>query len=113
MDGDNKINCEICNTKRTCHKRQIFKSLPNILVIALKRFEFDYDSMIRIKLNSYFKFPFELNMKELSFEFSLTYEDVFILNNNKYIFAIWFESSENKNIWKLGKPFLKKYLLRL
>ena len=48
--------------------------------------------------------------KELSFEFSLTYEDVFILNNNKYIFAIWFESSENKNIWKLGKPFLKKYL---
>ena len=48
--------------------------------------------------------------KELSFEFSLTYEDVFILNNNKYIFAIWFESSENKNIWKLGKPFIKKYL---
>ena len=68
MDGDNKINCEICNTKRTCHKRQIFKSLPNILVIALKRFEFDYDSMIRIKLNSYFKFPFELNMKEYLIE---------------------------------------------
>ena len=68
MDGDNKINCEICNTKRTCHKRQIFKSLPNILVIALKRFEFDYDSMVRIKLNSYFKFPFELNMKKYLIE---------------------------------------------
>ena len=68
MDGDNKINCEICNMKRTCHKRQILKSLPNILVIALKRFEFDYDSMVRIKLNSYFKFPFELNMKEYLIE---------------------------------------------
>ena len=68
MDGDNKINCEICNIKRTCHKRQIFKSLPNILVIALKRFEFDYDTMEKIKLNSYLKFPFELDMKEYLFE---------------------------------------------
>ena len=38
MDGDNKINCEQCKIKRTCHKHLIFKSLPNILVIALKRF---------------------------------------------------------------------------
>ena len=68
MDGDNKINCEKCNTKRTCHKRQIFKSLPNILVIALKRFEFDYDMMVKIKLNSYFEFPFELDMKEYLIE---------------------------------------------
>ena len=80
MDGDNKINCEICNIKRTCHKRQILKSLPNILFIALKRFEFDYDSMIRIKLNNYFQFPFELNMKnylieennEINTEYELT-----------------------------------------
>ena len=64
MDGDNKINCEICNTKRTCHKRQIFKSLPNILVIALKRFEFDYDTMYKIKVNDYFEFPFELDMND-------------------------------------------------
>ena len=68
MDGDNKINCEICNIKRTCHKRQMFKSLPNILVIALKRFEFDYDTMERIKLNSYFNFPFELDMKDYLIE---------------------------------------------
>ena len=68
MDGDNKINCEICNTKRVCHKRQMFKSLPNILVIALKRFEFDYDTMERIKLNSYFNFPFELDMKDYLIE---------------------------------------------
>ena len=68
MEGDNKINCEICNIKRTCHKRQIFKSLPNILVIALKRFEFDYDTMEKIKLNSYLKFPFELDMKDYLIE---------------------------------------------
>ena len=64
MDGDNKINCEQCKIKRTCHKHLIFKSLPNILVIALKRFEFDYNTMLKYKLNKYFEFPFKLDMKE-------------------------------------------------
>ena len=68
MDGENKINCEGCNMKRTCHKRQIFKSLPNILVINLKRFEFDYNTMLKSKLNNYFEFPFELDMKEYLIE---------------------------------------------
>jgi hypothetical protein len=68
MDGENKINCEECNIKRTCHKRQIFKSLPNILVVNLKRFEFDYNTMLKYKLNNYFEFPFELDMKEYLIE---------------------------------------------
>ena len=68
MDGENKINCEECHVKRTCHKRQIFKSLPNILVINLKRFEFDYNTMLKSKLNNYFEFPFELDMKEYLIE---------------------------------------------
>ena len=64
MDGDNKINCEICKIKRNCHKHLIFKSLPNIFVIILKRFEFDYNTMLKYKLNKYFEFPFKLDMKE-------------------------------------------------
>jgi ubiquitin C-terminal hydrolase len=68
MDGDNKINCEVCKIKRTCHKHLIFKSLPNILVIALKRFEFDYNTMLKYKLNKYFEFPFELDMKDYLIE---------------------------------------------
>ena len=68
MDGENKINCEGCNMKRVCHKRQIFKSLPNILVVNLKRFEFDYNTMLKSKLNNYFEFPFELDLKEYLIE---------------------------------------------
>ena len=68
MDGDNKINCEECKTKVACNKRQIFKNFPNILVIALKRFEFDYDNMIKYKLNDYFEFPMTLNMKNYLIE---------------------------------------------
>ena len=64
MDGDNKINCEICKIKRNCHKHLIFKSLPNIFVIILKRFEFDYNTMLKYKLNKYFEFPFKLDMKD-------------------------------------------------
>ena len=68
MDGDNKINCEQCKIKRTCHKHLIFKSLPNILVIALKRFEFDYNTMQKYKLNKYFEFPYKLDMKDYLIE---------------------------------------------
>jgi len=68
MDGDNKINCEQCNIKRTCHKHLFLKSLPNNLVISLKRFEFDYDIMSKYKLNKYFEFPHELDMKDYLIE---------------------------------------------
>ena len=68
MDGDNKINCEQCKIKRICHKHLIFKSLPNILVIALKRFEFDYNTMLKYKLNKYFEFPHKLDMKDYLIE---------------------------------------------
>ena len=47
--------------------------------------------------------------KIFSSKFILSYKDVFISDNIKYIFLVWFDLSDNK-IWKLGKPFLKKYL---
>ena len=68
MDGDNKINCEQCNEKRTCHKHLLLKTLPNILVISLKRFEFDYNTMMKYKLNKYFEFPLKLDMKDFLIE---------------------------------------------
>ena len=64
MTGDNKINCEECNTKRVCHKQLKIKNLPNILFISLKRFDYDYRIMKKFKLNNYFEFPFKLDMSE-------------------------------------------------
>ena len=64
MAGDNKINCEECCSKRVCHKQLKIKNLPNILVISLKRFDYDYRTMTKFKLNSYFEFPFKLDMSE-------------------------------------------------
>jgi len=57
LDGDNAYFCEICQKKVRTQKRLCVKSLPNILTITIKRFEFDYDEMRKIKINSYLKFP--------------------------------------------------------
>jgi hypothetical protein len=52
-------------------------------------------------------------LKDIKYEFILTYEDLFIKENNEYIFGIVFdENIDNKYAtWILGKPFMKKYSL--
>ena len=52
-------------------------------------------------------------LKDISLEFILTYEDLFIKENNEYIFGIVFdENVDNKDAtWILGKTFMKKYSL--
>ena len=85
MAGDNKINCEQCNTKRICHKKLKIKALPNILVISLKRFDYDYRTMTKFKLNSFFEFPFELDMSE------------YLMNSNNNTEIENLESSINEN----------------
>ncbi len=42
LDGDNKYMCEKCMYKVKAHKQISISSLPDILIISLKRFEFDY-----------------------------------------------------------------------
>lgn len=44
--------------KRTC-----LKTLPNNLIIHLKRFTYDFNTFASVKINSRFEFPHELNMK--------------------------------------------------
>jgi hypothetical protein len=37
--------------------------------MTLKRFDYDMDTMQRVKLNDYFEFPMELNMSEYTQEY--------------------------------------------
>ncbi|CAD8169747.1 unnamed protein product [Paramecium pentaurelia] len=62
LDGENKYLCEEVQRKIDVQKRQYFKKLPNTFIFHLKRFEFDYNTMLRIKINDYFEFPQEINM---------------------------------------------------
>jgi len=51
LDGNNQYLCEKCKKKCDAHKGLHFKSFPYILTLHLKRFDFDYQTMHRIKLN--------------------------------------------------------------
>ena len=52
-------------------------------------------------------------LKDIDYDFVLTYKDLFIEENNEYIFSIVFDNklATKETSWILGKPFLKKYEL--
>eukprot|EP01018_Ginkgo_biloba_P002353 Gb_35991 [translate_table: standard] len=68
LEGENAYYCEKCNQKVDALKRVCVKSLPHTLVIHLKRFDFDYETMQRLKLKDRFEFPVHLDMKPFTVE---------------------------------------------
>lgn len=66
LEGDNAYYCEKCEKKINTLKRQCIKRMPNVLFLVLKRFEFDFDTMQKVKVNDYCEFPFELDMSPYS-----------------------------------------------
>lgn len=62
LEGDNAYLCAKCDRKVDTLKRTCVKVLPRNLIMTLKRFEFDFDRMVRVKLNDYCEFPLELDM---------------------------------------------------
>jgi ubiquitin carboxyl-terminal hydrolase 47 len=62
LDGNNQYFCEKCNKKCDAHKGLKFKKFPYVLTLHLKRFDFDYQTLHRIKLNDKVTFPQQLNL---------------------------------------------------
>jgi hypothetical protein len=62
LDGDNKYKCDdgeyVEAVKRCC-----VHSLPPVLILHLKRFEFDFDLMRKFKINDHCDFPALIDMK--------------------------------------------------
>ncbi|CAB4054352.1 USP9_24 [Lepeophtheirus salmonis] len=63
LDGNNAYHCASCDKKVDTMKRLCIKKLPPILVIQLKRFDYDYERECAIKFNDYFEFPRVLDME--------------------------------------------------
>ena len=55
--------CEACSVRINANRRCFINNLPPVLLIQLKRFEFDLQTMRNTKLNDEFSFPIELNME--------------------------------------------------
>jgi hypothetical protein len=74
MSGDNAIKCECCNKKVDATRRTVISKLPSTLIIALKRFELNYQTFQPVKVNDRLDFPMDLDMKPYTVE-ALTSED--------------------------------------
>lgn len=68
LDGSNQYFCSKCNEKRDSVKRCCIKDLPETLICHLKRFEFDLESLRKVKVNDRFEYPLELNLQEYTVE---------------------------------------------
>ncbi len=61
--------CAMCRRRQVdAIKRQCFAELPPHLILHLKRFEFDLDTLRKRKVNDYCAIPLTLNLKSLSKE---------------------------------------------
>lgn len=63
LEGDNAYYCDKCEKKVNTLKRICIKRLPRMLILVLKRFKFDLETMQKIKVNDYCEFPHFLNME--------------------------------------------------
>lgn len=52
------MSLQVVTVKRLC-----LNKLPPVLVIQLKRFEYDFEKVCAIKFNDYFEFPRELDVE--------------------------------------------------
>ncbi|XP_076039758.1 ubiquitin carboxyl-terminal hydrolase 47-like isoform X2 [Oratosquilla oratoria] len=62
LTGNNKYKCSKCNNLCDAHKGLKFTRFPYLLTIHLKRFDFDYQTLHRIKLNDKVTFPNVLDL---------------------------------------------------
>ena len=62
LEGENAYYCEKCGEKRNTIKRMCIRTLPQTLVIQLKRFHYDWETNRAVKFDDFFEFPWTLEM---------------------------------------------------
>lgn len=87
LDGNNQYHCEKCNKKCDAHKGLKFTQFPYLLTLHLKRFDFDYNTMHRIKLNDKYEMSPIISLTKLLQIVFVGFRVVFpeILNLNSFI----------------------------
>ncbi len=68
MEGDNQVFCDRCKKNTDTVLRTAISTLPNMLILSLKRFDLDYNTFETVKLNSRCAFGQTLNMKQYTLE---------------------------------------------
>jgi len=64
LDGDNKYACDACGKRCDADKGLKLVRLPYILMFQIKRFDFDFETMRRMKINDKMQFPEVLDLTD-------------------------------------------------
>ena len=62
LEGDNQYFCDICQKKVDALKGIKVRKYPEVVTFVLNRFDFDYNTFTRVKVNSKFTFNMEIDM---------------------------------------------------
>lgn len=68
MEGSNQVFCDRCKKNTDTVLRTAISTLPNMLILSLKRFDLDYNTFETVKLNSRCAFGQKLNMKRYTMD---------------------------------------------
>lgn len=63
----NGYDCETCKKKVDISKRVLLSSAPNVLIVHLQRIIFNFDTFRNDKINTFFEFPYHLDLNPYSF----------------------------------------------
>jgi len=68
MEGSNKVFCDRCKKNTDTILRTAISTLPNMLILSLKRFDLDFTTFETVKVNSRCAFADTLNMRQYTLE---------------------------------------------
>ena len=68
LEGNNQYYSDKLEKHVDALKRTLIKDLPNVLILHLKRFDFDFSLMVNRKINDRVEFPHTLNMEAYTVE---------------------------------------------
>src|SRR5690348_17066137 len=66
LDGQNQYYCGECERKADAFKGVKVRKYPPMLLLSLNRFEFNYETMLRVKINDKFAFGLELDVSQFA-----------------------------------------------
>nr|CDP92139.1 Bm5601 [Brugia malayi] len=114
LEGSNQYYCEGCRRKQNALKGLRIIKFPYLLSIQLKRFDFDCNTLHRIKLNDKMTFPALLNLnefvydatkseppKKISWASAVSVSRFFFISNNGHL-----DEQEVDMLLKRDGPFL-------
>uniref|UniRef100_A0A674AE85 Ubiquitin carboxyl-terminal hydrolase n=1 Tax=Salmo trutta TaxID=8032 RepID=A0A674AE85_SALTR len=106
VSGDNQMYCDYCDGKTDAILACKIVHPPEILTLLLKRFEFDYNRMSYVKIESCVEVPHTLQTKDCDYELYAVVDHVGSLRGGHYTAKI--KSYQNHNWYVFDDTYVRQ-----